>query len=92
MAIVDHPGFPCWSAGHQLTPPPVAVAVIRRINSPDRPLEPRCQRCVDDLAAADAHYVVVYIDPTRQRRPQPDPDDPAVHHLVDGSCHHADCP
>lgn len=38
----------------------------------------------------DAYHA--YLDPTRQRRPQPDHDDPAVHHLVDGSCHHADCP
>jgi hypothetical protein len=42
---------------------------------------PRCQGCVNSLAAANpasARALVVYIDPTRQRRPTPDHDGPPV--------------
>ena len=93
MAIDLHPGYRCWSRRHTDQPPPPAVGIVRETNTPYAPLEPYCQPCIDWLdTLGSAHFLVAYLDPTRQRRPQPNPDDPAVHHLVDGSCHHADCP
>jgi hypothetical protein len=52
-----------------------AVAFVRDATREWPCWTPRCQGCVNSLAAANpagARAHVIYIDPTRQRRPQPD--------------------
>jgi hypothetical protein len=92
MAINDRPDIRCgWQHGPGPAPP--AVAVVRtsqRRSPPDIALWPQCADCIAALAAIDhpVPYDVAYLDPARQRRPDPadightrDPDGPDHDHV-----------
>jgi hypothetical protein len=78
MAINDRPDIRCEHLRHQTDDQaPSAVGVIRYGESVQtKPF--RCQACINRLETdMGGAWDVVYLDPTRQRRPNPDDNNPA---------------
>lgn len=78
MAINDQPTPSCtryWR--HEPGPPAVALVLGDRTGS-DGEYWPECQSCLDEriVDPDPLPHDVVYLDPTRQRRSQSDPDRP----------------
>jgi len=68
MAIDDKPDIRCWSTRHRPQDAPSAVAVVRTERANVNAWSPRCQPCVDQLAAlADYLVLVAHLDPARVR-------------------------
>ena len=78
MAINYRPDIRCANAWpHIPEPQPPAVAVVNDPRDPADVYRPRCQSCVEGLSTVElpSPWLVVYLDPSRQRRPQPDDHD-----------------
>jgi len=70
MAINERTAIDC-AANWQCAPGHPAVAFVHDRFQSDGEWWPRCQACLDELAADPdpLPHDVVYLDPTRQRRP-----------------------
>jgi hypothetical protein len=74
MAIYDHLDIRCWSTRHEPGRAPPAVAVVRESNAAVNVWAPRCQPCIDQLAALnDADFVLVAYLHHDPAAPGPDP-------------------